>query len=873
VPRRLLSGPAERRGRSLPAAAPVRPLLARPLLAGLLLAALLGPAAATAAQEPDETEAPETMTVDERVQKPVLQEAEEAAAEEAAENAEGAEPEAAEGASETAPAAPPPEPPAAERPRFELPLPEEDGGGVVRGRAASLEFLREDYAAAAGGVEIQYQDVKLTADRVEIDLATQVATATGDVVFDQGPRRITAIQATFDLKTKTGTFEEATAFVQPDYYFRGARVEKVAENVYTVDDGVFTSCAGENPSWSFRLGRARVEVEGYARIRNASMRVKKVPVLYTPYIVWPAKQERTSGLLIPEIGYSDRKGTELGLAYYQTLGRSFDTTFHVDAFTEGYLGLGNELRYRPTEGTSGIFVGYAVRDPEAEDVEGLDEWRWKVDWDHVTEDLPWDLRGVLSYHDFSDFQFFRDFERDFDRNTIRTLESRGFVSGDWGAHSLNVLVNEQQTFLAPARQGNPERTITQAKLPEIEYRLRPTRIFGEAPLYLDVLSSLSYLALDRQRNYNDSYGRFDLFPRLTVPLRTVPWLSLSLNAGGRMTWYGNSIYSLAEFGQLPEEQQDNRFKDEALTRTVPVAGAEIVGPSFSRIFDAEAGGFTKFKHVVEPRFTATWLGDFEEQENVPVFDEVDNLRNTAGGLGLGSTKSGRWSLVNRLLAKAEPPAPEEDGEEDGEGDGAEDAEDGNGEAAAAAPAAVVSAREVASFELTQEISFDEEQPLQVSSAGEETQQGPVSARFRFTPSLATNLAAQVDYSTFFENLASTSFSGTWRFDRGNLGATWFTRYNAEDGESRSDQVRFLGGFDVVEKRLRLETQINYDLEQSLLQQQSYVLSYNSQCYALRLEMRDFRTLNERDTEYYFTLSLKNVGTFLPLVARSTTALP
>ena len=42
---------------------------------------------------------------------------------------------------------------------------------------------------------------------------------------------------------------------------------------------------------------------------------------------------------------------------------------------------------------------------------------------------------------------------------------------------------------------------------------------------------------------------------------------------------------------------------------------------------------------------------------------------------------------------------------------------------------------------------------------------------------------------------------------------------------------------------------------------------------VRLEMRDFQTVNRRDTEYCFTLSLKNVGTFLPLTARSTTALP
>ena len=740
--------------------------------------------------------------------------------------------------------APPPERTAAERPRFELPLPEEDGGGVVRGRAASLEFVREDYAAASGGVEIQYQDVTLTADRVEIDLETQIATATGDVIFDQGPRRITATEARFDLQTKTGTFEEATAFVQPDYYFSGRRVEKVAEDVYTVEDGVFTSCSGDNPSWSFRLGRARVEIEGYAHIRNASMRVKRLPVLYTPYIVWPAKRERTSGLLIPEIGYSERKGAELGLAYYQVLGRSFDTTFHVDTYSEGFLGLGNELRYRPTEGTRGIFVGYAVRDPEAEEQAGLDEWRWKIDWTHVTEDLPFGMRGVLSYHDFSDFEFFRDFERDFDRNTIRTLESRGFVSGNWGPSSLNVLVNEQQTFLEPATDTNPERTITLARLPEIEYRLRPTRLFGQAPVYLDVLSSLSSLSLDRQRNYNDSYGRFDLFPRLTVPVRLAPWLSLSVSGGGRMTWYGDSIFSSQEFAEIPEEERDNRFRNEGLTRTVPVAGAEIIGPSFSRIFNGKAGPFTTFKHVVEPRFTATWLGDFDEQGNVPLFDEVDNLRRTAGGFGIGSTKGGRWSLVNRLLAKG-------------------DTEEG----------VAASAREVASFEISQEISFDEGQALQESSSGETTQQGPISARFRFTPSLTTNLAAQVDYSAFFENLTSTSFSGTWRFGRGNLGATWFTRYDPETADTRSNQVRFFGGFDVRPRRLRLETQVNYDLEQALLQQQSYVLSYNSQCYAVRFEMRDFRSFDRRDTEYYFTLSLKNVGTFLPLSARSTTALP
>jgi hypothetical protein len=404
-------------------------------------------------------------------------------------------------------------------------------------------------------------------------------------------------------------------------------------------------------------------------------------------------------------------------------------------------------------------------------------------------------------------------------------------------------VLDQETFLAPASDGNPARIISQSKLPEIEYRLRPTRLAG-LPLYLEALSSVSYLALDRQRNYNDSYGRVDLFPRLTLPIRTVPWLSASVSAGGRFTFYSDSILSLEELAAIPEEVRESpsftRFRGESLTRAVPFAGAQIVGPSFSRIFDAEVGDFARFKHVIEPRFTVSWLGDFEEGGNVPFFDEVDDLQRTVSGFGLGSTQSARWSLVNRLLAK---PA----------GDG--------------------SAREILSLEVGQEVSFDDDQPLQSGGPDLTAQEGPIQVLLRFAPSLETNLKAQVDYSGFLSNLVRTSLSGSHTFGRGAAAATWFTRYDALTGETSADQVRLFLGYDLLPRRLRVDTQVNYDLEQSLLQQQSYILNWTSQCYAARFEMRDFRAGNRRDTEYFFTLSLKNVGTFLPLTARTTALLP
>ena len=153
---------------------------------------------------------------------------------------------------------------------------------------------------------------------------------------------------------------------------------------------------------------------------------------------------------MPNVGYSERRGEYLGLAYFQTLGRSYDTTFFYDWYGKGYYGGGNEFRYRPTEGTRGLTSVYMINDVETGD------WRWKAAWDHESNDLPWGLRGVITFRDFSDFDFFRDFERGYNLSTVRRIPSRAFLSGSWGAQSLNVQVERVQTFLSTDTRDQPD---------------------------------------------------------------------------------------------------------------------------------------------------------------------------------------------------------------------------------------------------------------------------------------------------------------------------------------------------------------------------------------------------------------------------------
>lgn len=722
-----------------------------------------------------------------------------------------------------------------ERITFNVPIAAEQGGGTAIGAAGKVEFVREDYVVASGGVSLRYRNFEVLARRVDVDLKTNMVHAEGDVVLDEGPRRLAGDRLEYDLDARTGTVYNASAFVAPDLYFYGDEVRKTGEDTYELRDGVVTSCDQEVPDWSFRVSTAKIRVEGFARVYNTRMRVKKLPFLYVPFMAVPAKSERTAGFLFPNFGYSDRQGSLAGLAYFQPFGKSWDATIYADWYEGGTFSLepfwavGNEIRYTPSEVTRGRFEGYLVDDPAGETT------RWRVNWQHESSDLPLGMRLVVSHNDFSDFDFFQDFARSFNEITLRQLQSSAFLTGSWGNSLVNVLVDRREAFFGG---GN---TRENRQLPEIQYRLNQTQL-GRLPMYLSLLSSANSFQLFSNGEELLTYQRADLLPQLTIPLSRWPWLNLSVTAAGRATWWSDSRRP-PDAEPPPEGEEQSPFTGEELTRTVGSAVVNIVGPSFSRVFHSGVGSFGKFKHVIEPRWTYTYASEFEDQDEVLQFDEVD---------GSAPRELATFSLVNRLLGK---PADED---------------------------SLYGAREIMSFELAQAYSLLEEQPLQracVDSDGDgnctpaeivEKQEGPILGKFRFSPSLYTSLDVNGSYNTLFSNLTSLSLSGKTRVGEGaSLGLSWFNSFDPQSGDTTGSQVRFSSLFNMLDKRVLLGAAASYDVELDLLQQHSYVLQYTAQCWALRLEARRYESLARGvDQDVRLALSLNHIGTFLDLNSSS-----
>ena len=705
------------------------------------------------------------------------------------------------------------------------------GGEVHLSTKNPVHFEKGEFWEGSEDVVIEYQDVKIQADAARYDFKTRMATLTGHVVIDQGPIRLSGTNGEFSIESKTGWLENGTADLPPTYHVVAKRIDKVADKTYKIVDGVFTACDMPNPEWSFTMGEASITLDDYARMKKVAFQAGSVPLLYTPYLVWPTKEDRASGMLVPGIGYSNRRGAYLGLSYYWVTGRPTDFTFQLDAFADGTLGLGTEARWRPTPESAGIFQGYVARDQDATVCVPLAEapnqdhglctlpdgslgafafekkTRWKLRLDHVSDDLPFGFRGVLSVRRYSDEEFLQDFERNLTLASARQIESIGYLTKNIGADSLNIRFERTETFYSS--------TIIQERFPSVEF-FRRTAPIGHSPFYLSLVSSISGLFIDRGNNLpHGTYGRFDVNPVVSWPFKEIPWLSLTLNGGGRFTGYTDST-----------DDQQTHFTGEATTRSYAQGGASIVGPSFSRIYDASIGPWEKFKHVIEPRVDYTYVSDVKDPASVPQFDEVDTV--------LGQNQV-RYAIVNRLLAKA-------------------------------AGAMAGSAEEIASLEIAQTYAFSLPQTIFNAPITAPTLErlGPVEATLRLSSAGRYHLDGRVTYDVHESQLTGTTLTAGANWGTDFVNVSWFSsRPVAPAGVTvlNSDQLRFGGGVDLGQY-FRLDTNVAWDVQQGLVQEDRSLVTYKGSCFTVFLEVRQLRLPPEPRRDIRLVVNLKDIGTLL-----------
>jgi LPS-assembly protein len=469
-------------------------------------------------------------------------------------------------------------------------------------------------ATLTGNVTIEQGNRTIVADAAELDYPTRVVQFPAGVRMDQPGVVMQGDSAEVHLNSKEAQMENAQ-FVLTDASMRG-RTQQLTQNAagdLTMTGNAFTRCEPGNNDWLLSARELVVEDDAvFGTARGAVLRMKSVPVFYTPYMQFPVSDERLSGFLFPDFGYSDEDGVDFSIPYYLNLAPNYDATITPRYISERGEGVELELRHLASwESTvlggaylpeDDLYNGFVSRD-DYDEQGGSEIWetfdpadRWLGAVDHRGRLGP--LRTFIDYAAVSDRDYFRDLGTDLGVSSRRALESRGGVQ--LNTHGLSMRLWAQRF------QRLDEVTVDEyQRLPELRLAYA-NRLFG--PLSFSVNTSWS--EFDRDTDGLDGLAavtgsRMHVEPRLQLGYSRA-WGFLNMTGGYRYTSY--DLQQDADAGGL-------QILDESPDRNIGMASVDG-----SLIFERDLNWFGEsLVQTLEPRVYYLWQ-EFDDQSQLPLFD-------------------------------------------------------------------------------------------------------------------------------------------------------------------------------------------------------------------------------------------------------------
>lgn len=272
---------------------------------------------------------------------------------------------------------------------------------------------------ATGNVAAKGKDLELSCSYLLLDTESEDIWASGNCILKDPQGEIKASHIHYNRRRKDAHIEDGSILLYAEpLIISGSSITRYGNDLYLGDDLTYTPCLSETPAWSIRSKRLEIPLEGYGQAQNARFQVKDMPVAYVPYLLFPAKLKRQSGLLLPSIGSSTDTGFTYGQPVYLTLGRSADITLTPTLLgRRGLLG-GAEFRYVLDTKRQGQIYAEILHDRlagkllnEEDDRSARPDNRWYVKASHTGGDLTWDINLVSNRDYFRDIGPFSTTEK------------------------------------------------------------------------------------------------------------------------------------------------------------------------------------------------------------------------------------------------------------------------------------------------------------------------------------------------------------------------------------------------------------------------------------------------------------------------------
>ncbi len=501
-----------------------------------------------------------------------------------------------------------------------------------------------DTYTAEGDVVITHSGNRLTADRVRFKSAEMIVHASGSIFFSAGEDTLEGDRLVIDMADQTGTLYTGSIFIkESNFHIKGDRIMKTGRESYSIRQACLTTCEPENPDWSITGANVNVTMEGYGTVTHAAFRIRNTPVFYVPYLVFPAKIKRQSGLLFPHLEYSSKNGFEFIQPLFWAISDQTDATFYYHHIQNRGEKTGLEFRYMASERSKGTFMIDYLEDRKVDDdMDDPDrEWGYTDDgllrpnsdryWLRMKADqtLPSGLMARLDLDVVSDQDYLRDFrhgytghgdtesyfesafDRGIDDRNDHVRKNRLNVNRSWTTSSVNA---DLVWYDDVVKRRLEEENDTLQRLPMIRYNTLKQPLYRNR-LYGSATTGYSYFF----REDGITGHRADLYPRISMPFYPFRHFTFEPSAGYRQTiWYTD-----ADRDDIAADSDVSAGMQRYTHRGIYDIGADL-STDFYRVFPVSAFGLEKIKHGILPRLRYSYIPDMDQSE-YPDFDNIDRI--------------------------------------------------------------------------------------------------------------------------------------------------------------------------------------------------------------------------------------------------------
>jgi LPS-assembly protein len=495
--------------------------------------------------------------------------------------------------------------------------------------ADTIEGVSDLEVSARGNAEITRDDMTIFGEQLRFNREFGRAEGEGGVRLQRGADRFFGPRLYYNTLDDTGVFETPTYILQRERTARGSaeRIEFLGSERYRLSNATYTTCEPGREDWV--LYARELELDFHEEEGEASgprLRFFDVPILASPWAIFPLGDRRRSGILAPYYSQTSTRGFEVGVPYYWNIAPEYDATLMPVFMAKRGFQLKSQGRYLHRSFGGELRFEYLPEDQEVKTS------REGVSWQHTHNLWPGGV-GQIDYNRVSDDRYFVDLASQVRQSSIGNLPQDAHIThnASWGRTGLMAQVRAQtfQTLQDPLAPVTPP----YHRVPQITFQAARNDIAGA----LDAVLPAEYVHFQHPTFLEGT--RSSLNPTLAAPLLAPGWF-FTPKLGARYAGY--ALQANVAPGQPRAPQA-----------TIPW-GSLDTGLVFERDSGLVGPGSTQ---TLEPRLFYVYAPHVD-QDQIPLFDtgladfnyaQLFSENRFVGGDRFGDANQVTLALTSRFL--------------------------------------------------------------------------------------------------------------------------------------------------------------------------------------------------------------------------------